>query len=70
MQETLNRALLEKKYLRNTLQEGLFPAFDSAEAKRRRDGVSYEKKDYRDNCKSKAVLKRRKRNRNKKTHRN
>lgn len=69
MQETVNRAILERNMLNKELLADNLPAFDSEEAKRIRDGVVYEKKDYRDTGKSKAVLKRRKRNKNRKTHR-
>lgn len=61
--------MFEKQALKQMLGNKMIPAFNSEEAKRERDGVVYPKKDYRDNKKSKDVLKRRKRNKNKKTHR-
>lgn len=70
MQESLDRAMLQNALVAQELANPT-PVFmlDSEEAKRKRDGVVYEKMDYRNTGKSKAVLKRRKRNKNKKTHR-
>lgn len=70
MQDTLNRAIFEEHVLNEMLGDNMVPVFDSEEAKRERDSIVYPKKDYRNTGKSKDVLKRRKRNKNKKTHRN
>jgi len=70
MQETVDRAMLQKALVAQELAnpDPVFMLYPE-EAKRKRDGVVYDKKDYRYTGKSKAVLKRRKRNKNKKTHR-